>query len=106
MSSCAEGQPAKKKSYFRALSSPSSLGLGESELGLHPASRRPATSATTLGRNTIKRILQAHGLELAPSRSKRMSWKTFRKAAGQIWMRSHLPWLGTLGALPGANKQS
>ena len=31
-------------------------------------------------RNTIKRILHAHGLEPAPERSKRMPWKTFIKA--------------------------
>ncbi len=34
----------------------------------------------TLGRNTIKRILLAHGLEPAPSRGKTMPWKTFLKA--------------------------
>src|SRR5262249_4533616 len=33
-----------------------------------------------LGRNTIKRILLAHGLEPAPSRGKTMPWKTFLKA--------------------------
>ncbi len=33
-----------------------------------------------LGRNTIKRILLEHGLEPAPSRGKRMPWKTFLKA--------------------------
>ena len=33
-----------------------------------------------VGRNTIKRILLANGLEPAPSRSKRMPWKTFLKA--------------------------
>ena len=33
-----------------------------------------------LGRNTIKRILLEHGLEPAPSRRKRMPWKTFLKA--------------------------
>ena len=33
-----------------------------------------------LGRNTIKRILKAHGLEPAPSRGKRIPWKTFLKA--------------------------
>ncbi len=33
-----------------------------------------------LGRNTIKRILAEHGLEPAPSRGKRMPWKTFLKA--------------------------
>jgi hypothetical protein len=33
-----------------------------------------------LGRNTIKRILSAEGLEPAPTRSTRMSWKTFLKA--------------------------
>ncbi|MCU1281419.1 MAG: hypothetical protein JWM53_4965 [bacterium] len=31
-------------------------------------------------RNTIKRILEEHGLPPAPERSKRMSWKTFIKA--------------------------
>jgi hypothetical protein len=33
-----------------------------------------------LGRNTIERILVAHGLEPAPSRGKTMPWKTFLKA--------------------------
>ena len=33
-----------------------------------------------LGRNTVKRILKDHGLEPAPSRAKRMPWKTFLKA--------------------------
>jgi transposase InsO family protein len=33
-----------------------------------------------LGRNTIRRILAEHGLEPAPSRGKRMPWKTFLKA--------------------------
>ena len=33
-----------------------------------------------LGRNTIKRILKEHSLEPAPSRAKRMPWKTFLKA--------------------------
>lgn len=33
-----------------------------------------------LGRNTIKDILKEHGLEPAPSRAKRMPWKTFLKA--------------------------
>jgi putative transposase len=33
-----------------------------------------------VGRNTIKRILQDHGIEPAPERSKRMPWKTFLKA--------------------------
>ena len=33
-----------------------------------------------LGRTTIKRILNEHGLEPAPERSKRMPWKTFIKA--------------------------
>ena len=33
-----------------------------------------------VGRNTIKRILLASGLEPAPSRSKQMPWKTFLKA--------------------------
>jgi putative transposase len=33
-----------------------------------------------LGRNTIKRILQEHGLDPARSRGKRMPWKTFLKA--------------------------
>ena len=33
-----------------------------------------------VGRNTIKRILREHGLEPAPSRSKRIPWKTFLKA--------------------------
>jgi transposase InsO family protein len=33
-----------------------------------------------LGRNTIKRILLEHGLEPAPSRGRRIPWKTFLKA--------------------------
>jgi transposase InsO family protein len=33
-----------------------------------------------VGRNTIKRILQEHGIQPAPARSKRMPWKTFLKA--------------------------
>ena len=33
-----------------------------------------------LGRNTIKRILQEHGLEPAPARGKRMPWSTFIKS--------------------------
>jgi len=33
-----------------------------------------------LGRNTIKRILVEHGLDPAPTRGKRMPWKTFLKA--------------------------
>jgi transposase InsO family protein len=33
-----------------------------------------------VGRNTIKRILKDHGLEPAPSRGKRIPWKTFLKA--------------------------
>jgi hypothetical protein len=33
-----------------------------------------------LGRNTIKRILADAGLEPAPERSKRTTWKTFLKA--------------------------
>jgi transposase InsO family protein len=32
-----------------------------------------------LGRNTIKRMLVEHGLEPAPERGKRMTWKTFLK---------------------------
>jgi putative transposase len=35
-----------------------------------------------VGRNTVKRILQRHGLEPAPARGKRMPWKTF--------LRTHL----------------
>jgi len=35
-----------------------------------------------IGRNTIKRVLRRHGLEPAPARGKRMSWKTF--------LRTHL----------------
>jgi len=30
-----------------------------------------------IGRNTIRRVLQDHGIEAAPERSKRMPWKTF-----------------------------
>ena len=38
-----------------------------------------------LGRNTIKRILLDHGVEPAPARRKRMTWKSFLKAhAGAI----------------------
>jgi transposase InsO family protein len=33
-----------------------------------------------VGRNTIKRILQEHGIDPAPERGKRMSWATFIKA--------------------------
>jgi transposase InsO family protein len=33
-----------------------------------------------LGRNTIKRILLAHGMEPAPNRGKTMPWKTFLRA--------------------------
>ena len=33
-----------------------------------------------IGRNTVKRILQDHGIEPAPERSKRMPWKTFLEA--------------------------
>src|SRR5664279_1251239 len=33
-----------------------------------------------LGRNTIKRILQEHGIDPAPERGRRMSWATFIKA--------------------------
>jgi transposase InsO family protein len=33
-----------------------------------------------IGRNTVKRILVARGIEPAPERGKRMSWKTFLKA--------------------------
>jgi len=38
-----------------------------------------------IGRNTIKRILQEHGIDPAPERGRRMSWATFIKAhAGVI----------------------
>jgi transposase InsO family protein len=33
-----------------------------------------------IGRNTIKRILQEHGIDPAPERGRRMSWATFIKA--------------------------
>jgi putative transposase len=33
-----------------------------------------------LGRNTVKRILLAHGIEPAPERNRKTSWKTFIKA--------------------------
>jgi len=33
-----------------------------------------------IGRNTIKRILIANGIDPAPERGKRMSWETFLKA--------------------------
>ena len=33
-----------------------------------------------LGRNTIKRILKAHGIEPAPERGEKTQWKTFLKA--------------------------
>ncbi len=35
-----------------------------------------------VGRNTVKRVLLRHGLDPAPVRGKRMSWKTF--------LRTHL----------------
>jgi hypothetical protein len=35
-----------------------------------------------IGRNTVKRVLERHGLEPAPARGKRMPWKTF--------LRTHL----------------
>jgi putative transposase len=42
-----------------------------------------------IGRNTIKRILNEHGLEPAPERRKHMPWKTFIKAhLGAIAARS------------------
>jgi hypothetical protein len=33
-----------------------------------------------LARNTIKAILKKHGVEPAPERSKRISWKTFLRS--------------------------
>ena len=33
-----------------------------------------------IARNTVKRILQEHGIDPAPERSKRTSWKTFLQA--------------------------
>ena len=36
--------------------------------------------AHTLGRNTVKRILVAHGIAPAPLRGKQMSWRTFLRA--------------------------
>jgi len=36
-----------------------------------------------IGRNTIKRILQDHGIEPAPERGKRTPWKTFLKLTGK-----------------------
>jgi len=36
-----------------------------------------------IGRNTVKRILQDHGIEPAPERGKRVPWKTFLKAHWQ-----------------------
>jgi len=38
------------------------------------------TLGITIGRNTIKRILQEHGIEPAPQRGKGMPWKTFIKS--------------------------
>ncbi len=63
----------------------SAVRLREPELGLHADSRCLRNLGHELGSNTIKRILLGHGVQPAPSRRKRMPWKTFLKAhAGSL----------------------
>ena len=55
--------------------------VGESRLGTYTRIRGALHNlGHAVGRATIKRILREQGLEPAPSRSKRMPWKTYLKA--------------------------
>ena len=46
----------------------------------HPRVARSRISATTIARNTVKRILHDHGIEAAPERAQRTPWKAFSQA--------------------------
>jgi putative transposase len=49
-------------------------------MGLHPDQGCPQNLGHKIGRNTIKRILQEHGIDPAPERGRRMPWAKSIKA--------------------------
>jgi hypothetical protein len=53
---------------------------GESRLGLYADSRALANLGHDVGRGTIATILKQHGIEPAPERQKRTTWREFLKA--------------------------
>ena len=55
-------------------------GEREPDVGLHAYPRRVAAPRHDVARNTIKAILQNHGIEPAPERGTKTPWKTFLAA--------------------------
>ena len=52
-------------------------GSGKSELGLPAHPGRPLELGVRIARSTIAAILQRHGMEPAPERSRKTTWKEF-----------------------------